>query len=279
MNGLFSEKIKVDVAHVGANSSAAVSRYFSMNGYDKAAIIVGEGAFLSTVAQPYRIHVVPVESDTVAVTTASENLVGSSITMGVSTVGTLSGVREFSIQVHATAALATVPTVVVNSRTLTGSSVASGTALTFLGSTTVVDGKAMGLSLATLIRDRCTELDTTWSTVMATAGEGVKIHCAMKDYGSGGGNQLATCVTTYASSAMTAPNCVMAYGRNSQGMIDFNAADLKSTNSSAAGFRVVVTTTAAAASAMPIAAIVVREPSMFSPADKGFQSLSTLHAT
>ena len=279
MNGLFSEKIKVDVAHVGANSSVAISRYFSMNGYDKAAIIVGEGTGLSTVAQPYRIHVVPVESDTVAVTTASSPLAGSSITMGTTAVGSLSGVQGFSIRIHATAALATIPTVVVNSRTLTGSSVASGTALTFLGSTTVVDGKAMGLSLATLIRDRCTEIETTWSTVMATAAEGVNIHCHVRDYGSGGGNALATCVTTYASSAMTATNCIMAYSRYSQGMIDFNAADLKSTNSSAAGFRVVVTTTAAAASAMPIAAIVVREPSMFSPVDKGFQSLSTLHAT
>jgi hypothetical protein len=279
MNGLFSEKIKVDVAHVGANSSVAISRYFSMNGYDKAAIIVGEGTGLSTVAQPYRIHVVPVESDTVAVTTASSPLAGSSITMGTTAVGRLSGVQGFSIRIHATAALATIPTVVVNSRTLTGSSVASGTALTFLGSTTVVDGKAMGLSLATLIRDRCTELETTWSTVMATAAEGVNIHCHVKDYGAAFGNAKATVVTTYASSAMTSTNCIMAYARYAAGMIDFDVADLKSTNSSAQGFRVVCEATAASGSAMPISAMVLREPSAYVPVDKGFKSQSTLHSS
>jgi len=278
MNGLFSEKIKVDVAHVGANSSVAISRYFSMAGYEKAAIIVGEGTGLSTVAQPYRVHIVPVESDTVAVTTASSPLTGSSITMGVSTVGTLRDVKEFSILVHATAAFATLNNVVVNSRTLLAGTAADGTALTFLGSTTVTDGKAAGLSLATVIRDRCTELDTTWSTVMATAGEGVKIHCAMKDYGAGADVALATCITTYASSAMSATNCIMAYNRYSQGMIDFTVADLISTNSSAKGFRVVCEATAAAGSAMPMCAMVLREPSAYSPA-KEFQSLSTLHAT
>ena len=279
MNGLFSEKIKVDVAHVGANSSVAVSRYFSMNGYDKAAIIVGEGTGLSTVAQPYRVHVVPVETDTVAVSTASTPLTGSSITMGTTAVGALRGVQSFSIRVHATAALATVPTVVINAQTLTGGTVADGTALTFLGSTTVVDGKAMGLSLATVIRDRCTEIETTWSTVMATAAEGVNIHCHVKDYGAGFGNAKATVVTTYASSAMTATNCIMAYARYAGGMIDFCAADLKSTNSSAKGFRVVCEATAASGSAMPIAAIVLREPSVFAPVDKGFKSLCTLHTT
>ena len=281
MNGLFSEKIKVDVAHVGANSSVAVSRYFSMNGYDKAAIIVGEGTGLSTVAQPYRVHVVPVESDTVAVSTASTPLTGSSITMGVSTVGTLRNVKSFSINVHATAAMTftTAHTIEINSHTILNGTVADGTAFTFLGSTTVTNGKAIGLSLATVIRDRCTELDTTWSTVMATAGEGVKIHCNMKDYGGGADKALATVVTTHAATAMGATNTIFSYSRYSQGMIDFNVADLISTNSSAKGFRVVCEATAAAGSAMPIAAIVLREPSAYAPPAKEFQSLSTLHAT
>jgi hypothetical protein len=223
--------------------------------------------------------VVPVESDTVSVTTASANLVGSSITMGVSTVGSLRGVQEFSILVHATAAFATKNNVEINARTLLAGTVADGTALTFLGSTTVTDGKAAGLSLATVIRDRCTELETTWSTVMATAAEGVKIHCAVRDNGAGpDGCALATVVTTKASTAMTSTNTIMCYNRYSKGIIDFEAADLISTNSSAKGFRVVVTTTAEAASAMPISAIVLREPSAYSPI-KGYQSISTLHAT
>ena len=89
----------------------------------------------------------------------------------------------------------------------------------------------------------------------------------------------ATVVTTYASSAMTSTNCIMAYARYAAGMIDFDVADLKSTNSSAQGFRVVCEATAASGSAMPISAMVLREPSAYVPVDKGFKSQSTLHSS
>lgn len=248
MSKLISEAFRIDFINAGAADGAGMwSQPFSMDGYDRACVIFGQGTISVTAELPSSISVYAGKDNVAA--SAMTALTSATASIGCTTQCELTNVHEGIINCIGTC---NTVSVVVDGVTFEGSATGyeASSACLFQSSAASISS-LIAAQLTTLIKTHCTRLDATYFEVAAATYSRVKVWVKDK-YGA---TALFSMNTTAGSTASTDAITLM-HGR-SMAAIEFTAADMKSTNSSYTHFAI---HTSAASSGAPLAAVVVRRP-------------------